>query len=119
MCENQLAGDLTQTATYRNIAPELLHHLRWPNYDEDWFNNQKAADIWAVGGIVYRLTTGIVPFLPGPSLQKFCEGGPFPPQLPGLSELGYQFVRELLVARPSERLTASAALDHVWIKGGK
>lgn len=113
-------GDQTQTATYGYMAPEILGYFALIDIDKTVFDHPSAADIWAAGCIVYRLTTGVVPFLPGPSLRSFCwEGGSFPLQLPGLSELGYQFVRDLLVARPSGRLTVSAALDHVWIWGGK
>jgi hypothetical protein len=68
------------------------------------------------------LVTGVVPFPPGRSLVKYCEDKSLFPLDPlfdsGIKSLGSKFIRELLVAHPKERLSASQALNHTWITSG-
>ncbi|RFU30292.1 hypothetical protein B7463_g6070, partial [Scytalidium lignicola] len=104
----------TQTGTHAYMAPEILGYA--PNVDAEGAGYTNAVDIWALGCIVYRLVKGAVPFPPGLSLIRFCDNeSTFPSQGLALSELGVKFIRDLVVAYPSQRLTAQQALDHAWI----
>lgn len=100
------------------MAPEILNYI--PGFTMGRLSYTNAVDIWALGCIIYRLVAGVVPFPLGPSLGKFCEDeSTFPLQPSALSELGYNLVRQLLVADPSQRLTVRQALDHEWTQIGK
>jgi serine/threonine protein kinase len=99
------------------MAPEILNYVPGVNPGSSEYTN--AVDIWALGCIVYRLASGVVPFPPGLSLVTFCaDDSTFPPQGLALSELGNKFVRDLIVPYPSRRLTAQQALDHAWTRAG-
>lgn len=56
----------TQTGTQAYMAPEILNYI--PGHSEYTY----AVDIWALGCIIYRLISGVVPFPPGLSLTNFC-----------------------------------------------
>jgi hypothetical protein len=97
------------------MAPEILNYVPGINPKSSEYTN--AVDIWALGCMVCRLANGVVPFPPGPSLLNFCrDESKFPPQSSALSELGANFVRDLVVPYPSRRITAQQALDHDWTK---
>jgi hypothetical protein len=105
----------TYTGTQAYMAPEILNYIPGINPETSEYTN--AVDIWALGCIVYRLASGVVPFPPGPSLVTFCaDESKFPSQGLELSEPGNKFVRDLVVPYPSRRLTAQQALDHAWTK---
>lgn len=101
------------------MAPEILDFL-----DTDVLNGEytNAVDLWAVGCITYRLVTGVVPFPSGKSLIKYCENKSLFPYDPlfdsGIKSSGSKFIRELLVAYPKERPSASQAINHTWIISG-
>jgi serine/threonine protein kinase len=99
------------------MAPEILGYV--PNADVESAGYTTAVDIWALGCIVYRLAKGAVLFPPGPSLDRFCRNESFSSQGLALSELGVKFIRDLVVAYPSQRLTAQQALDHAWMRISK
>lgn len=108
----------TRSGTHGYMAPELLNYLTDVNLEGSKYTN--AIDIWALGCIVFRLAKGTVPFPPGPSLGKFSENeSAFPSQSSTLCKFGYKFVRDLLMAHPSQRLTAQHALNHPWLSSGK
>ncbi|PMD31453.1 kinase-like protein [Hyaloscypha variabilis F] len=107
----------TQTGTLAYMAPEILGYVPGINPGTTEYTN--AVDIWALGCIVYRLSSGVVPFPLGPSLAMFCgDESKFPSEALALSELGSIFIRDLLVPYPSHRLSAQSALDHAWIRAG-
>jgi len=100
------------------MAPEILNYIPGINSETSEYTN--AVDIWALGCLVYRLASGVVPFPPGLSLVAFCrDESTFPSKGLALSELGSTFVRNLLVPQPSRRLAAQDALDHAWLRAGK
>jgi WD40 repeat protein len=109
----------TEGGTQAYMAPEVLNYLD-PNTRRVRYTN--AVDLWAVGCIVYRLVTGIVPFSPTPwPLIKYCKDKLLFPNGP-LSSSGFKqesscssFIRELLAAEPKERPSATQALNHPWI----
>jgi serine/threonine protein kinase len=99
------------------MAPEILNYVA--DVDPENLKYTNAVDMWALGCIVYRLACGVVPFLPGLSLVRFCENesafplGPIP-----FSDYAKKFVKDLVVSSPAQRLTAQEALDHPWTKVG-
>ncbi|KAH6703240.1 kinase-like domain-containing protein [Leptodontidium sp. MPI-SDFR-AT-0119] len=88
----------TQTGTQAYMAPEILNYI--PGHSEYTY----AVDIWALGCIIYRLISGVVPFPPGLSLTNFC----------GDEERFPSKALEMILER--SLLTAGEALDHAWIK---
>ncbi|KAG4434684.1 hypothetical protein IFR05_009830 [Cadophora sp. M221] len=87
----------TQTGTQAYMAPEILNYIS--------------------GHSEYTLISGVVPFPPGLSLANFCgDEKRFPSKAFEMSDTGTEFVRRLIVAHPTKRLTAGEALDHAWIK---
>lgn len=104
----------TQTGTQAYTAPEILKHI--DGYSEYTY----AVDILALGCIVYRWISGVVPFPPGISLKNLCGNEKkFPSKATEISDLGNEFLRKLIVAHPTKRFTAKEALDHPWFKTGK
>lgn len=100
------------------MAPEILNYIT--GVDPDTSEYTEAVDMWALGCIVYRLTSGVVPFPPGTSLVAFCgDESRFPAKGFIMGELGSQFVRSLLLPYPSRRLNAQKALEHAWTKASK
>jgi WD40 repeat protein len=110
----------TESGTQAYMAPEILNYLD-PNTRRVGYTN--AVDLWAVGCIVYRLVTGVVPFSPAPwPLIQYCKDRLLFPNGP-LSSIGFKqgsscssFIRELLAAEPKERPSATQALNHPWIE---
>jgi serine/threonine protein kinase len=102
------------------MAPEVLNYLDAQVTSSEYTN---AVDLWAVGCIVYRLITGVVPFPPGTSLVKYCEDKSLFPYDAlfdsGVKRDGSRFIRQLLVTDPKDRPSASQALQHQWIISGE
>jgi WD40 repeat protein len=101
------------------MAPEILNYLDVSGASLEY---TYAVDLWAVGCIVYRLITGVVPFPPGTSLVKYCEDKSLFPYDAlfdsGVKSNCSKFIRQLLVTDPKDRLSASQALQHQWINLG-
>jgi len=105
-------GYNTRAGTPLYMAPEI----------EPGSNYTDAVDIWSAGCIVYRLITGVVPFPRSTSLMKYCEDKSLFPYDAlfdsGIKSEGSKFLRQLLVAKPSARPSATQALNHNWILSG-
>lgn len=112
-------GFHTRAGTQSYMAPEILGFLNPSQPESDY---TIAVDIWSAGCIVYRLITGDVPFPKITSLMKYCEDKslfPFDALFDsGIKSEGSKFLRQLLVTKPSERPSATQALNHNWILSG-
>lgn len=102
---NAFAGSM------RTVAPEVIKR----SYD-----NQ--CDMWSVGVVTFFLLTQQMPFNGGTNqeiFQKICSGQFFFPRWTeqGLSEEAKDFIDDLLVLDPRERMTSREALAHPWIRG--
>jgi serine/threonine protein kinase len=110
----------TQGGTPPYMAPEILQYIDTDSPNGEYTN---AVDLWAVGCIAYRIITGHVPFST-PKLIKYCtDNSQFPSdRLYGIGitreRACFKFIRELLAAYPTERPSASQALNHAWITPG-
>lgn len=112
-------GFYTRAGTESYMAPEILGFLNPSQPGSDYTH---AVDIWSAGCIVYRLITGELPFPQITSLMKYCEDKslfPFDALFDsGIKSEGSKFLRQLLVTKPSERPSATQALNHNWILSG-
>ena len=112
-------GYNTRASTWSYMAPEILDFL---NPYEPGSDYTDAVDIWSTGCIVYRLITGVVPFPEINLLMKFCEDKSLFPYDAlfdsSIKSEGSRFLRQLLVAKPSARPSATQALKHNWILSG-
>ena len=95
----------------RSVAPEVIKR----SYD-------KQCDMWSVGIVTFFLLTQQMPFNGDTNqeiFQKICSGQFFFPRWTeqGLSEEAKDFIDDLLVLDPRERMTSREALAHPWIRG--
>ena len=92
------------------IAPEVLQQ----SYDEK-------CDIWSIGIILYLLLTGSVPF-DGENDEEIWkkiiseEINYSSSKFKSLSKESKDLLKKLLVKNPDKRISASEALEHIWIK---
>ncbi|XP_042749997.1 death-associated protein kinase 2-like [Lagopus leucura] len=97
--------------TPQYIAPEVI------NYEP----LSSATDMWSIGVITYILLSGFSPFqgeTDAETLSNILEGAyEFEERyFSDTSEMAKDFIRQLLVKEPQERMTASECLVHPWIK---
>lgn len=97
--------------TPQYIAPEVI------NYEP----LSSATDMWSIGVITYILLSGLSPFqgeTDAETLSNVLEGAyEFEEHhFSQTSEMAKDFIRQLLVKEPRERMTASECLVHPWIK---
>eukprot|EP01095_Lingulamoeba_sp_RSL-Kostka_P005071 TRINITY_DN16432_c0_g1_i1.p1 TRINITY_DN16432_c0_g1~~TRINITY_DN16432_c0_g1_i1.p1 ORF type:complete len:426 (+),score=182.95 TRINITY_DN16432_c0_g1_i1:86-1363(+) len=103
----------TACGTPGYVAPEILQ-ARPEGYG-------KEVDMWSVGVITYILLCGFPPFYNDniPLLFESIMKADFdyPPEYwDHISDSAIDFIDSLLVAEPENRLTATQALDHPWLK---
>ncbi|KAI8716257.1 Protein kinase domain-containing protein [Fusarium sp. LHS14.1] len=120
-CSKEATTLRTTVGTPPYWAPELCHIFTHADEESsDCIADQAYSfevDIWAVGVIAFRLTTGALPFGESPysKLYRYIrQSAPFPTSslLTGESKL----FSEWLVSRsPGDRPTATRALEHSWI----
>lgn len=92
------------------VAPEVLER----SYTD-------MADLWSCGVIAYMLLTGTPPFFGSDEqvMAKIRAGTPhWSQRFHALSEQPKSLVRGLLIADPSKRLSAKAALEHPFVQAG-
>mmetsp|Transcript_28918 Transcript_28918/g.78343 ORF Transcript_28918/g.78343 Transcript_28918/m.78343 type:complete len:530 (-) Transcript_28918:1443-3032(-) len=93
------------------VSPEIL--MRQP-YDQQ-------TDMWSVGCIIFLLLSGNLPFMGRSQKELFRKivSGKYEFKEEGwesVSEDAKDLVKKLLVLNPDERMTASQALRHNWMK---
>eukprot|EP01121_Diplochlamys_sp_Union-15-3_P011376 TRINITY_DN3296_c0_g1_i1.p1 TRINITY_DN3296_c0_g1~~TRINITY_DN3296_c0_g1_i1.p1 ORF type:complete len:236 (+),score=43.13 TRINITY_DN3296_c0_g1_i1:215-922(+) len=109
--ENQ--GNLKTTCgTPDHIAPEILTN-------EGEYSN--AVDIWSFGVIAYTLLCGYHPFRAGNVVDLYnkillAQYDFNSPEWRDVSSSGKHFISQLLRLDPVERLTATEALKHPWLR---
>lgn len=96
------------------VSPEIL--MRKP-YDQQ-------SDMWSVGCIVFLLLSGNLPFMGRSQKELFRKivSGKFDfddEDWQDVSEDAKDLVRRLLVLNPDDRITASEAIRHKWLKASK
>ena len=105
------------TGTTAYWPPERFNSPRSPDH---------AADMWAVGVILFIMLTGVHPFdLTGvatdAAIAEQIKKDPSPPITQGLtghlSPSAINLIKMLLDKNPADRLTANEMLEHPWIVG--
>jgi serine/threonine protein kinase len=102
-----------QLGTPSYMAPEL-----WSNTESQY---DSSVDMWAIGVVTYMLLSGKRPFHHQDKREKarMIRHDPlrFPsPDWDKVSQEAKDFCSALMQKRPKDRLSATAAKDHPWIK---
>lgn len=104
----------TEIGTPDYLAPEVLGYV-----EEETSRYTNAVDLWALGCVVHRLLTMGPPFVKPGALARYCFNRTClhieTMKHNVISEEGIQFVKSLLMAQPSKRLTTEAALSSPWL----
>ena len=95
----------TPVGTWGYTAPEILSNEEYTY----------VVDCWSVGCIAYRLLTGTALFKTERDVFRYeFTHEPRPSTLLSCSPLGKSLIDALVDPKPSDRLSASAALSHKW-----
>ncbi|KAF7512426.1 hypothetical protein GJ744_001361 [Endocarpon pusillum] len=99
------------------MAPELLGYLDRlrPKSIADF----KAADIWALGEIIFQMLTGETTFQNPMELMTYCIGQrEFPLHRLPISAAAdsREFIMRLMMVLPQDRMTTTQCIQHCWIK---
>ena len=112
---NESALRTSQIGTQGFQAPEMLRLLDDAAETSEYTT---AVDLWSLGCVLYFLICRKLPF-PGGQLWPYCLGhADFPRsflQSLGVGIVGMDFLKGLLTPTPTERPTASSALQSTWI----
>jgi len=90
------------------VAPEVISQKR---YD-------KGVDMWSVGVVTYLMLFGFPPFFAETMEELFeqiNEARYEWPEAPQVSPKAKDFIKNLLVIDPTERMTAENAVHHAWL----
>ncbi|CAI6082732.1 unnamed protein product [Clonostachys chloroleuca] len=113
--EMDIATLCSNVGTVVYQAPEVRGIVK---LDDAAGGNQQlspSVDIWAVGAIAFRLTSGRVPFEDLLGLCRYVDQGDPLPFEDGISGGSITFVTRLLAPMPYDRPTASEALADPWL----
>ncbi|XP_055493765.1 serine/threonine-protein kinase 17B-like [Leucoraja erinacea] len=105
-------GELREiTGTPEYIAPEIL------NYEPI----STETDMWSIGVLVYMMLTGESPFQGEDKQETFLNISQINVDysdeiFEGVSKTAVEFIQQLLVKKPEDRLNAEACLFHPWLR---
>jgi hypothetical protein len=108
-------GPSTVKGTLQFMAPELLFNS---GQYLDTYNHQ-ASDIWALGGMAFRMLLGKHTFEhQGELFEYYQKRREYPTEslIALVGETGSQFISSLMYVEPELRMNATDALFHPWIK---
>jgi serine/threonine/tyrosine protein kinase RAD53 len=106
---------VTVVGTTDYAAPEL--------FDPTTQEYTSAVDMWSLGCLTYWVLTGAIPFpgygVGGTSVHDFIRDKTHFPVEPlqeeNVSPKGIDFLQSLIVAKASDRVSATRALQHPWL----
>ena len=107
---DDLASPTLQFGTFEYLAPEFL----------EWSVRGYSSDMWSLGCVVHLLLVGSLPFhaMAREDQEHAILHADVDFNTEAWSSVSYAarvFVRDLLTRSPMTRLSADAALDHVWL----
>jgi serine/threonine protein kinase len=115
--EEGLGASSTLKGTIGFLAPELHGFVKVVNKANP--RNAQAADMWALGEIAFQMLTKEQTFKTMLLLLDFVNvPGKFPSHLlsqRGVSIMGRDFIKSVMIPTPEDRLTAKHALRHDWV----
>lgn len=100
----------TTCGTPGYVAPEILHEKPY----------KEGCDFWSVGIVLFILLSGEPPFYHEDNFELFelikkCRYDMNKPIWKEISDEAKSFIKGLLVADPSKRMTASEIQNHPWM----
>ncbi|CAG7955120.1 unnamed protein product [Penicillium salamii] len=108
----------SKVGTQLYLAPELLR-LYPPGLNPEKLRHYTSlVDTWSLGVMLFYLLCHDYPFTREQSLYSFVQTSSFPSwgKLQSVSREGVSFLKRLLVADPTMRLSAKEALQEGWLK---
>lgn len=103
-CEDQKLRVFCGTPSY--MAPEIVKKIPYKG---------KAADIWALGVILYKMLTGMFPFKASTESELYSKISKIKYNALSVdSKLGADLLRNIFMTDPSKRLKARDILKHKW-----
>ena len=112
-CSSQTA---TIGGTEAFMAPELRGYL--DDIKPKTVADLQAADIWALGEIVFQMLTGEHTFRTPPELVKYCNNQksfPFKRLPEETTKDGQEFIVGMMAPLPQHRMTTIQCMEHSWM----
>ena len=111
------SGSVKAKGTLDFMAPELVDPLGDPKTVDPYL-----ADMWSFGETIFRMLTNQKTFENSRSLYRYLEGRLEYPRSTlsqvQASEDSMNFTQSLMKPESKERITASQAVEHKWVKSG-
>ena len=111
----------TVIGTRGYFAPEIIDLQTYGRADTKESKSYTfAVDLWCLGLVTHRILTLGLPFVTELDLVRYTTNQDEHPWAElkerKISQLGQNFIRELLAPSPQNRLTAVQASKHAWIR---